>query len=112
MNGEALQELPDPAKVGLEVEGAAWQVAVMGRAGRASGASAPLLLLGFWAEGDAEDGPPSREVLVVARSIEDLPPESLRAALTMATPPRDPERPPPFFQESGQNRRRRPNENN
>lgn len=103
---------PDPAQVVLEVEGAAWTVRVLGRAGRAPGMSAPLLLLGFW-DGDADPRrPPSREALVVARALEDLSSGALEEALAAARPPRDPDKAPGFFQESGQGpRRRRANEN-
>lgn len=102
---------PPPGQAVVEVEGKAWTVRALGRSGRASGASPPLLLLGFWGEGASAHEPPSLETLVVARALEDLSTEALEAALGSAAPPRDPEKAPAFFPESAQGRRRRPNEN-
>lgn len=96
----------------FEVEGKSWTVRVLGRAGRASGAAAPLLLLGFWEEGAADHGAPSREALVAGRGLEDLTSGGLEEALVAARPPRDPDKAPGFFQESAQGvRRTRSNEN-
>ena len=103
---------PDLGETFLEVGGMAWAVRVLGRVGRASGASAPLLLLGFWEADAAAHRLPSREALVVGRALEDLSPEALEEALAAARPPRDPDKTPGFFQESAQGgRRKRPNEN-
>jgi len=110
--GAAPAEAPDLGQTVLEAEGSTWTVRVLGRAGRASGVSAPLLLLGFWEEGAVLDRPPAREALVVARALEDLPSGALEEALAASQPPRDLEKTPEFFQESGQGGRRgRANEN-
>jgi len=110
--GAAPPAAPDPGHAVVEVGGTAWTARVLGRAGRASGASAPLLLIGFWDDSTPVDRPHSREALVVARAIEDLPAGALEEALASGSSPRDPERAPGFFQESAQGaRRRRANEN-
>lgn len=95
----------DLAEVSLEVDDETWTVRVLGRSGRASGESPPLLLLGFW-EGPAEGGP-MRERLVVGRALSDLSREALLEALSTAGEPRDPDRKKPFFEGAGQARKRR-----
>lgn len=94
----------DVAEVGLDVDDRSWTVRVLGRSGGGSGSTPPLLLLGFWTVGDGER--PSREALVVGRSLTNLAQETLRTALSGASEPRDPERKPPFFAGTAQNRRR------
>jgi len=89
----------------IEIDGQSWTVRVLGRSGRASGASVPLVLLGFWEEGAADEGP-SLEAMVVARSLDELAPQELASALAQASKPRDPTRPRPFFPEAGQSRGR------
>ena len=83
----------------------AWTVRVQGRSGRASGASAPLLLLGFWKDVEA-GGEPLLEALVAGRTLEGQSIEALEAALAIAQEPADPARKTPFFQGAGQVRRK------
>ncbi len=106
MSGERAPPTPeaDASEATLEVEGRTWTVRVLGRSGRASGASAPLLQLGFWAAESEED--PVLEVLVVGTSLAGLSESQLEVALTRAAPPADPARERPFFAEAGQVRRR------
>lgn len=93
----------DVAEAHVEVRGTRWTVRVLGRAGGASGASPPLLLLGFW-ESDADA--PSLEAMVVGRNLEELSAHALEAALATAAKPRDPERRVAFFPDAGQGPRR------
>lgn len=107
LSGRSAPSAPeaDVAEVSLEVDDETWTVRVLGRSARASGATPPLLLLGFW-EGDAEGGH-ARERLVVGRALTDLSPAALREALSTAGGPRDPDRKKPFFEGAGQARQRR-----
>jgi hypothetical protein len=104
------QSPPAVQEAEVTVDGETWTVRVLGRSGRASGASPPLLLLGFWGMGDSEDSP-TREVLVVGESLDDLTIEGLEVALSRAEKPRSPDRKVGFFQDVAQGRRRRTNEN-
>ena len=106
LNGASSPPAPDadlPEAV-IEVDGTPWTVRVLGRSGSASGRSPPLLLLGFWREGDHEK--PSLEALVVARAMSDLSTEALRDALSRAEKPGDPGHEKPFFADAAQTRRR------
>jgi hypothetical protein len=100
IEGEALPPPieSDVAAAHVEVQGTRWTVRVLGRAGRASGASPPLLLLGFW-EGDAAE--PSLEAMVVGRTLGDLSDSALEAALATAAKRRDPDRRVAFFPDAG-----------
>lgn len=95
----------DVSEVHIEVGGTSWAVRVLGRSGSASGASPPLLLLGFWDDGDAS-GAPSLEAMVVGRTLETLSVEALEEALSVAAKPPDPARKKAFFSDAGQSRRR------
>lgn len=107
MGGEPPPAAPeaDVAEVSLEVsDETTWTVRVLGRSGRSSATSPPLLLLGFW-EGDAE-GDPGLESLVVGTALGELSHDALHHALESAGEPRDPDRKRPFFEGAGQARRR------
>jgi hypothetical protein len=91
------------AEAYVEAEGIRWTVRVLGRSGRASAGSAPLLLLGFW-EGSGSVDSPSLEAMVVARGLDELSGEALEAALGTAVKPPDPGRRSAFFQDVGQGR--------
>lgn len=106
----ASKDAPDLGETEIQVDDERWIVRVLGRAGRASGTSPRLLLLGFWKPGDSE-GTPLREVMVVSRTLDDLSEEALTDAFSRSGPPRDPERRPGFFRDGSQGRRRRSNEN-
>jgi len=106
----AQQAAPDLDEAQIEVADERWTVRVLGRAGRASGASPPLLLLGFWRP-ESSDPTPALEAMVVSSALGNLSEEALAEALSRAGPPRDPDRRPPFFRDGSQGRRRRPNEN-
>ena len=93
----------DVAEAFVEAEGIRWTVRVLGRSGRASGGSAPVLLLGFWEDGGSVDAP-SFEAMVVARELGGLSAEALEAALGTAVKPRDPDRKKVFFQHVAQGR--------
>jgi len=107
MNGvtAAVRTESDVPEAHLRVGDALWTVRVLGRSARASGSAPPLLLLGFWEEGGAADGP-SLEAMVVGRALEALSPDALEEALSAASVPRDPDRTVPFFPDAGQVRRR------
>lgn len=94
----------DVPETSLDAEDGSWVVRVLGRSGGTAGTAAPLLLLGFWPEG--EEGRHTREALVVGASLASLSPASLRLALSRAEEPRDPDRSRPFFEEAGRARRR------
>jgi hypothetical protein len=107
LNGEPP---PQPAEsdveeAQVEVEGAYWTVRVLARSGRASGATAHLLLLGFWESESVEDDP-SLEAMVAARTLQGMSEEALAAALSDATKPSAHDRKRGFFQDAGQVRRR------
>ncbi|MGD2044983.1 MAG: hypothetical protein PVJ80_06080 [Gemmatimonadota bacterium] len=104
--GDPASQIPDAdvAEASIEVEGEPWTVRVTGRSGGAAGTAPPLLLLGFW-QGEPE-GDPSREVLVVGRSLPAISPVALREAFQRATEPPDRDRRKPFFSEASRSRRR------
>lgn len=77
----------DAEEVEVEVDGDGWTVRVLGRSGGSMPSRVPMLLLGFWQEGD--DGrEPAREALVVGRTLEALSGADLEGALRSARPPR------------------------
>jgi hypothetical protein len=106
MSGEPALPTPeaDVPEATFQTEGRTWTVRVLGRSGRASGASPPLLQLGFWG-GESEEEP-ALEVMVVGTSLAGLSESQLEVALTRATAPPDPALEKPFFAEAGQVRRR------
>jgi hypothetical protein len=111
LTGERTAESPaqpaesDIADAQVDVEGTRWTVRVLGRSGRASGATAHLLLLGFW-EGDAVGDEPSLEAMVAGRTLQGVSTEALEAALSGARKPGASDRKRGFFQDASQARRR------
>jgi hypothetical protein len=95
---------PDLADAVVEDEEGTWRVRVLGRSGRAGGRAPFLLLLGFW-DADEPEGDPSREAIVIAKTLSELTPERLEAALAAASAPPAREHRKPFFDMSGQSRR-------
>lgn len=89
----------------VEEEGVVWRVRVLGRSGRASGRSPPMLLLGFWND-ERLERPPRLEATVVGRRLADLSSESLAVALSQASPAPDPARRKSFFEEANQVKRK------
>jgi hypothetical protein len=93
----------DLAETQLELGETRWTVRVLGRAGRASGTTPPLLLLGFWEDESLDQ--PSLEVLVAAKSLRTLTTDRLQEAFARAVRPEDRGNESTFFAETGQNRR-------
>jgi hypothetical protein len=96
---------PDGEEVGLEVEGVAWVVRVLGRSRRGH-VTAPtdLLLLGF-SRGEATDA--ELECLVVGRTLSAFTEGQLEAAFQDAGPPPDPDRPRTLFAGASERRSRK-----
>ena len=106
LNGESPVRPPpaDVAQVAFDLDGVPWTARVLGRSGRSSGISPPLLLLGF-SEGEGGGGP-TLEALVSGTSLGSLSVGQLEAALSGAVSPPDPERRKAFFAQAAQSRRR------
>lgn len=96
--GEGSPGEPRAAARLLATEGGRWEVRVLGasRAGPRTSA-APVLLLGFRAEGD--EAGPWIEAVVVARSLDAVTDLELEEARRGATAPRTPWEPRPLFPE-------------
>ena len=92
---------PDPEVSELRVSGrgGSWRVSVLGRSGRASARSAPLMLLGFSPEG-VGDSAPSLEATVAARGLAELSDDVLQSALARAAPPPTATGKRPFFEDA------------
>jgi len=87
--------------------GGMWIARVLGRSGRASARSAPLMLLGFRERESASDAH-TLEAVVPARGLADLTTEALEAALARAKAPPAPDQRLPFFEEADATRRSGP----
>ncbi|NNL30763.1 MAG: hypothetical protein HKO77_07055 [Gemmatimonadetes bacterium] len=94
---------PDLEEAEVTVEGAAWKVRVVGRAGGARPSDTPLILLGFWPE-QATEGDRVREALVVGRSLAEMTAGALQSAFSSSTPPPTPR--DPASDADGRGRRR------
>lgn len=96
---------PDVDGVSIEVDGAEWWVTVMGSSRRGP-ASAPtdLLLLGF---SRGPDAAPELEHLTVGRMLSAMTEDRLVAALEVARPLPDPDRPRTLFQGASERRGRK-----
>lgn len=92
---------PDVSELRVSGRGGSWRVRLLGRSGRASARSAPLMLLGFSPEG-AGDSAPTLEATVAGRSLAELSDESLHSALARAVPPRIETGKRPFFEDADQ----------
>lgn len=93
---------PTDGEISVSGRGGVWWVRVLGRAGRVGGAAAPLLLLGFRAEG-AEA--PALQSLAPGRALSDLTQEVLESALSRATEAVPPGGRRPFFEDADGARR-------
>lgn len=78
--------------------GGEWRVSVLGRSGRASARSAPLLLLGFSPD-DAGASIPTLEATVAGCSLGELSEDALELALGRAVPPPTDTGRRPFFED-------------
>jgi len=76
---------PDASEASLEVDGQAWVVRVLGRAGGSGSGATPLIMLGFWKAGATEGGP-VRETLAVGRALSAFSVSSLERALSRSQP--------------------------
>jgi hypothetical protein len=95
---------PDVPEVTLAADGTTWRIRVLGRGGRASDRSPPLLMLGFWEAAD-RGLEHDREATVVARRLADLAPAHLLDALAGSSRPPPPDRKRAFFEGASQGRR-------
>ena len=92
---------PDVSELRVSGRGGAWRVRVLGRSGRASARSAPLMLLGFLPE-EAGGSAPTLEATVAGRGLAELSDEVLLSALARAVPPRTDTGRRPFFEDADQ----------
>lgn len=76
---------PDVEEARVVVNDDEWTVRVVGRAGGSAPSATPLLLLGFWPVGGAEEGR-TREALVVGRSLAQMTPAALVTAFEASSP--------------------------
>lgn len=92
---------PELSEARVSGRGGSWRVSVLGRSGRASARSAPLLLLGFSLE-DAGGGAsaPTLEASVAGRALEDLSDDLLQSALVRAVARPPDTRRRPFFEDA------------
>ena len=82
----------------LARDGATWTARVVGRSGGRG--AAPLLLIGFWRDEDAADGPHRREALLVGEELGRLSASVLTEALAGSA-----DRAPPTESRAGPSRR-------
>jgi hypothetical protein len=92
-NGPLEPVPPDVDGAQLAMAGDVWHIRVLGRSGGVGPTAVPMLLLGFWPEGEAE-GEAVREALIVGRTLEALTTLDLENALAASREPRGPSQRP------------------
>jgi len=90
---------PEVSEARVSGRGGSWRVSVLGRSGRASARSAPLLLLGFSPEGTGASAL-TLEATVAGRALDELSDDVLRSALVRAVAPPTDTRRRPFFEDA------------
>ena len=96
-----------PEEVEVVGPGGTWIARVIGKSGRASARSAPLILVGFRERASASDVH-TLESTVPGRRLADLTADALEAALARAKAPPAPDQRRPFFEDADAPRRSGP----